>query len=97
MDNNTNSKEKLEKLRRKLDSIDADIIDNLVGRFQIVDAIAKLKKEMGLPVLDSDRWQEVLDSKISLGQKKGLDAEFVREMYEAIHKAALKREHNILN
>jgi chorismate mutase len=90
------NKENIDILRHKIDEIDKKIINDLVERFQIVSDIAAIKKELNLPALDSTRWQVVLESKIKLGQEKGLESEFVRTIYELIHGMALKGEDRII-
>jgi chorismate mutase len=57
---------KLEKLRKQIDQLDKELVSILEKRFSIVKLIGEYKKEVGLPILDQKREQEVLDAKKKL-------------------------------
>lgn len=82
----------LDSLREKIDTIDAKILQLLSQRMKLVLEVGLFKNQHGITPLDKNRWQKVLDSKISSAQGLGLDTEMVRDIYERIHKAALKLE-----
>lgn len=82
----------LDSLREKIDTIDARILRLLSQRMKLVLKVGSFKNQHGITPLDKNRWQKVLDSKLLLAQEFGLDTEMVRDIYERIHKAALKLE-----
>ena len=45
----------LEELRNKIDRIDKELVSNLDQRMQVVEEIARLKKEAGIPIFDEAR------------------------------------------
>ncbi len=82
----------LQDFRKSIDLIDSAIISLLAERMRVVLKVGKFKKERNLPPLDEKRWKEVLDSKISLGKGLDLPEEFIVEIWNIIHKFALKLE-----
>lgn len=82
----------LDSLRRQIDSLDKQILQLLGKRMDVVRKVGKHKLDHGIPPLDEKRWQHVLESKLLLAQKLGLDQDMVKDIYERIHKAALKSE-----
>lgn len=59
---------------------------------EVVRLIGKLKKGHSLSLKDDERWREVLQKRSSEAQALGLDPQFIRDLYEVIHKAALAVE-----
>ncbi|MEI7579430.1 MAG: chorismate mutase [bacterium] len=78
--------------RLLVDASDREIIASLAKRFNSVKIIGTLKKEMGIPALDSKRWQELLEDRKSQAQKAGISVQMVEEIFEIIHKYALEEE-----
>ena len=88
--------DKLLGYRSQIDSVDAEILQVLVRRFELVKEIGKLKRELGLPALDEARWAEVLRNKIEVGMDAGLGVDLIIDVFNAIHREALKQEGSII-
>lgn len=84
--------EELKKLREEIDSADEAIITALSKRMETVKKVGALKAAHNIPPLDQARWQKVLESKKSLAKTLNLSEELVHDLYERIHKEALKIE-----
>lgn len=82
--------ENLKKLRYSIDDVDTQIIDMLCERMQITEQIGKIKREKGLPIFQIERWDEVINSRTSVGAQKGLSSNFLREILELIHKESIR-------
>ncbi len=78
--------ESIEKLRRKIDDIDAKIVDQLVRRAGLAKTIGKLKSKSGSEVYSSAREQEIINrlisKKISPLREEDIDSIF-REVFNA--------------
>jgi chorismate mutase len=61
-------------------------------RFEIVEKVWILKEKHWIQPLDSSRWSEVLKSKIELWKNIWINEEFIKNVWENIHKNALKIE-----
>ncbi len=75
----------LDDFRSRIDKTDHDIIDLLATRMEISKHIASIKKDQDLSLFQPDRWQEILENRVSYGEQKGLREHFVRELMSTIH------------
>jgi chorismate mutase len=87
-------KKTLEDLRKEIDEADEQILSIFAKRFEIVREIGKLKYEQNIAPLDEKRWQEVVSKIIETSKKYHIPEEFIKNIYEEIHKTALKIEHH---
>jgi len=82
----------LELYRKQIDEIDAQIIDLLAKRFEIVKKVGEYKKERNIPPLQPERWQQVLQTRKNLAKEKWLNPELIEKIWNLIHEEALKLE-----
>ena len=61
----------------------------------IADDIGKLKKANNVAVLQSKRWNEILDNMIDEGKDKGLSEEFILKVFKAIHLESITHQEKI--
>jgi len=83
----------LKSLRDEIDTIDDQIFDLLVKRFNVAKQISVIKAETGAPALDSERWQAVEQRVRTSAQDAGLDIEGTAKIYRAIHNYVLNNIH----
>lgn len=53
--------ERIHELRERIDKIDKNILELLEERLSLVKEIGEIKKELDIPITDSDREQIVLE------------------------------------
>lgn len=82
----------IESLRERIDALDSDLIELLASRMAIVEQIGECKKEANITVYQHHRWEEVLSKVTSDGIKKGLDRDFIEDLFNLIHQAAMRRQ-----
>ena len=85
--------QKLNIYRSDLDILDNKLIELLKGRMDISELIGNLKKEENVAILQSSRWEEILNSMVKQADEKGLNKEFVTEIFKAIHVESIKIQH----
>lgn len=78
--------------RDQIDEIDAQVLELLAKRRHIVLEIGEYKRERGLPPLDAKRWEQVLQSKMTLAKDLDVSPEFIRDLYNLIHDYSLELE-----
>lgn len=83
---------KLENLRKQIDAIDKDLLISLSKRSNIVRKIGKVKKAQGVALLDEKRWQAVLEGKLAKAEDMNLSKDFIKKLYDLIHKYSLDLE-----
>ena len=76
--------EKLEQYRQQIEEIDKQIIDLLTHRMDLSKAIGELKKEIGIPVYDPQREEELKNKNLSLVDER------YRSAYLSIFESILK-------
>lgn len=86
----------LEKYRADIDRIDAELVDILARRFEIVRAVGRLKAQTGLSVVQAQRAQAVIDRAADMAAEKRLDPDLVRHIYRLMIDHAHALEHDIL-
>ncbi len=85
----------LAEYRADIDRLDENIVRLLVERFHIVDAVGQLKAREGLPVVQSQRAEEVKDRVARLASEQGLDGGLLRAIYTLLidHAHILEHRH----
>jgi chorismate mutase len=85
-------KRHIARLRAEISRVDSAIIEDLAERMRWVEEIGRLKQEHGIPVLQITRWENLLEDHIVRARKAGLDADFIKTVFETIHAQAIKRQ-----
>ena len=88
---------KLESLRKEIDELDQSILENLSSRMKLSNQIGEYKKKNGVTILQVDRWEEVLNKRISLGEAMKLDKSFIEDIIKLIHKESIRKQNIIMN
>lgn len=87
----------LEELRANIDQLDAQIIDFVEKRMDFVKLIGEKKKQNNIRILQSTRWDEIIEKAILKGKEKGLSEEFINRLFKALHQEAINIQTEILN
>ncbi len=90
-------KENIDLLRAKIDVIDETILSALSSRMEISRQIGRYKKENNIAILQTSRWDAVLERVIEKGRSYGLSEEFVTEIFNAIHEESVESQNQILS
>ncbi len=83
--------------RDKIDAIDGEIIALLARRMNVVREIGEIKKEKGLTVFQPFRYKETMERCAAVCKEYNLDAEVVKDIFEAIHSESVRMQLNIVN
>ncbi len=95
--NNKSFIETLEHLRSEIDEIDTELINTLGRRMKIADKIGLYKKENNIAILQTTRWNEILDNQIAKGKNVGLSENFMSIILRAIHQESINHQAEIMN
>lgn len=80
---------KLKKLRKQVDVVDSALVATLGRRMKLVQEIGKYKRTNRLNSFDKKRWQQVLKTRVAVGQSKHLSSELVKKIFKLIHTYSL--------
>ncbi|MGL4780875.1 MAG: chorismate mutase [Bacteroidales bacterium] len=84
--------ENLSELRRQIDELDTQLLETLSKRMRIAREIGQFKKENDMPVLQSGRYDEIINKRCMQAVELGLSHEFVKEVMEAIHEESVRQQ-----
>lgn len=79
-------------LRERIDRTDDELFALLARRMEIVREIGALKRREGLPVLQTERYGELLERRAGGADALGLHADFVRRMMQLVHEEAVRQQ-----
>ncbi|NLO03782.1 MAG: chorismate mutase, partial [Bacteroidales bacterium] len=88
---------RLELLRNRIDSIDSELLEILASRVEIVKQIGKYKKEHNVTALQINRWSQLMESRIKLGQKLDLNEALVKTFFQLIHEDSVRMQTEIMD
>lgn len=91
------STEDISALRKQIDEIDNDIMEMLSKRMRVCREIGQFKKEHNMTVLQTSRYNEILEKRGAQGVLCGMNADFVKTVYEAIHEESVRQQIEIIN
>ena len=93
----TQTTENLSELRKQIDECDNNLIEELAKRMRIAREIGTYKKEHDMTILQTGRYNEILDKRGSQGALCGMDPEFIKKVFEAIHEESVRQQMEIIN
>lgn len=88
--------ENLSALRRQIDECDNSLLELLARRMRVAEEIGQYKKEHNMPILQSQRYDEIIQNRISQADRMGLDAEFMKTVLVAIHEESVRHQQEIM-
>jgi chorismate mutase len=89
--------ESLAALRKQIDELDNELMTLLTKRMRVSREIATYKKEHNMAVVQTGRYSEILEKRGAQGQLCGMDAEFVKKIFEAIHEESVRQQTELIN
>jgi len=73
------------------------LLDLLNERMKISEAIGKYKFENNITILQTRRYDEIMNNRRDRGAQRGLDEEFITRIFESIHEESISRQNEIMN
>lgn len=87
---NTTPLPELGPLRDEIDSIDHGMLRMLARRMELSHQIADIKRQKNMTVYQQGRWTDVIEDRLALAQKLGLDTKFTKDILERIHAESVR-------
>ncbi len=91
------STENLNELREQIDECDNNLIEILTKRMRVSREIGLYKKEHGMTILQTGRYNEILEKRCVQGELCGMSSEFIKIIFEAIHEESVRQQMEIIN
>lgn len=90
------STECLSTLRRQIDNIDDEILSLLSRRMQVSREIGEYKRDHSMPVIQTDRYNDLMQRRVNDAVSLGLSADFMRSILSAIHEESVRQQVELL-
>jgi chorismate mutase len=87
----------LEKLRDQINHIDDELMQLLGQRMKIADRIGEFKRDNNVTILQTARWNEILERALFKGEQLGLSKEFITKYFDAVHMESINHQNKVMN
>jgi chorismate mutase len=87
----------LEKLRNQINHLDDELMQILSQRMKVAEKIGQYKKENNITILQTNRWNEILETAFAKGEKLGLSKEFITKYFDAVHLESINHQTKVFN
>lgn len=87
----------LEKLRQQINHLDDELMQLLSQRMKIAENIGEYKKNNSVVILQTNRWNEILERAYNKANPLGLSKEFVTRYLDAVHMESINHQNRIMN
>lgn len=87
----------MEKMRSQINQLDDELMQLLGQRMKIADKIGQYKKDNNITILQTNRWNAILDRAFVKGEHLGLSKEFITKYFDAVHMESINHQNKIMN
>ncbi len=91
------STENLTALRKQIDECDNNLLELLARRMRVSEEIGQYKKEHNMPILQEQRYEEILQDRIAQAEQMGMKGDFMKTVLVAIHEESVRHQMVIMN
>jgi len=94
---NKTFKDTLSVLRDQIDQLDDEIMQKFSARMKISEKIGQYKKDNNVTILQVNRWEEIMQTRITLGKAMGLSETFTHDLLKLIHNESIQVQTKVMN
>jgi chorismate mutase len=87
----------LDKLRQQINNLDDELIQLLSQRMKIADKIGQYNKDNNITILQTVRWNEIIERAMKKGDTLGLSKEFITKYFDAVHMESINHQKKIMD
>ena len=84
-------------MRKQIDELDNQLMELLAKRMKVCREIGEYKKEHNMTVLQTSRYNEILNKRGAQGSLWGMAPEFIKTVFEAVHEESVRQQMDIIN
>lgn len=86
----------IDELRGRIDRLDNEIYKLLAERMSAAEQIGRIKRDNNVMILQSSRWNEVMERVLASSAELGLSKEFLHTLLDAIHIESINRQNRVM-
>lgn len=87
----------LEKLRQQINHLDDELMQILGTRMKVSEKIGQYKKDNNITILQTNRWNSILERAFAKGEALGLSKEFITKYFDAVHMESINHQNKVMN
>ncbi len=87
----------LRDLRQQIDQFDEELLYIIAQRMKISEKIGHYKKENNVTILQTARWNQILEKAYRTCEQHNLSMEFVKKYFDAIHLESINHQSKVMN
>ena len=87
----------LEGLRNEINQLDDEMMQILGQRMLLAQKIGQYKKDNNITILQTNRYNEILERAFQKGEKLGLSQEFITKYFDAVHFESINHQTKVMN
>jgi len=84
-------------LRHHMDVLDEELLNLMGQRMKLAERIGLYKKAHNMTILQTKRWNEILENGLGKGQELKLSKDFVLRYFNSIHLESIRHQHAVMN
>lgn len=84
-------------LREQINQVDDELLTLIGQRMRLADKIGIYKRENNITILQTNRWNAILDRAFNKGEQLGLSKEFITRYFDAVHLESINHQNKIMN
>ncbi len=84
-------------LREQINQADDELLTLLGQRMKLSDKIGQYKKENNITILQTNRWNDILERAYKKGEALGLTKEFITKYFDAVHLESIHHQNKVMN
>ena len=88
----TCNSEPIEQYRMQIDQLDTELLEILARRMAVSREIGEYKRAHGIPVVQTERYENILLSRIASGRDLGMSREFIERIFSSIHEESIQNQ-----
>jgi chorismate mutase len=85
------------KLRQQINQLDDELLEVLATRMKVAQKIGEYKKNNDITILQTNRWNEILERAVAKGNVLGLSDDFITKYMDAVHMESIQQQNKIMN
>lgn len=84
-------------LRDQIDQLDDEIMLKMAARMKISEKIGEFKKQNKVTILQLNRWEEIVNTRVEFGKALGISPGFMKHLLTLIHDESISIQNKIMN
>lgn len=84
-------------LREQIDQLDDQIMQTMAARMKISEQIGNYKRDSKVTILQVNRWDEIVNTRVAQGNAMGLSEDFTKNLLKLVHKESIQVQQAVMN